>query len=924
MNSIFENISDLIFVVDYNGGILFQSASVKLVLGYSEDELSGQKIFSFINQEDSQALKYAFRQVQLKEGVGKRVEFNIQSKFGNIVCLEAEANNQLNNPDVEAIIITCRIITERKKNELALIQKSRLLEAIAKSSAFFVSDIEWVEILRNVCDQISPLLDIDRAYFFESISNPVKGKLVFKQIVEWVKDSVESQMNNAELQAFDLSEYDELLKCLLKNDLFITNVEDIISIKLKEHLSIQNIASLVVMPVLVRGKLRGFLGFDACYKKRIWTSDEIATLKLLVSVMAASLEARLFKEELLLNNKRYQYIAQATNDILWEYNPDGQVTKYWGSGFQQIFGDQSMSIERSKEERDSLIHSNDRKRVILSFDSFIQTSGEFWEETYLYKGIDGSYIYILDRAMSLKNSAGTIQSVIGSMRNITFIKEQESQRNFLLFVTNCFKLNSTTRDSLKCIIEKSAKLMGAEYTEAWEVDFSGESLLYKAKWGRDGKRVFKNAFVISRMSQEGGLISECWNREMVLWEPGLKQSKFLVEKEAGEAGFVAMLCVPLVYKSEVVAIFTFYFSSSHQFSEKYISFFHDLSGQLGEMLVQKQLENQLSTFFDHSPALLCITSGAKFVKVNRSFSKLLGYSEAELLERSFYDFLHPEDKLHNAISTEMAPDIRMLQRFQNRYLSKDGRVIWLEWTSIFSDDNNLSYSIAYDITKERELEKQLEKERRDRVNEVAEAAILAQEHEKEELAKELHDNVNQILATSLMYLSLIRITDAKQSDNLSQAISAVRESIKEIRQLSHALSSANLNDHDLHFALINLFAVIKESKGIEVRHEIDMFLSGNLSHKLKVNIYRIIQEQFNNIYKHAHADFVIIELFSENGWVILRIKDNGVGKDAEKFESGIGLLNIRSRVDLFNGKLKVNTAIDKGFELIAYFIDRSS
>lgn len=332
----------------------------------------------------------------------------------------------------------------------------------------------------------------------------------------------------------------------------------------------------------------------------------------------------------------------------------------------------------------------------------------------------------------------------------------------------------------------------------------------------------------------------------------------------------------------------------------------------------------MSTFFDHSPALLCITSGAKFVKVNRSFSKLLGYSEAELLERSFYDFLHPEDKLHNAISTEMSPDIRMLQRFQNRYLSKDGRIIWLEWTSVFSDDNNLSYSIAYDITKERELEKQLEKERRDRVNEVAEAAILAQEHEKEELAKELHDNVNQILATSLMYLSLIRITDAKQSDNLSQAISAVRESIKEIRQLSHALSSANLNDHDLHFALINLFAVIKESKGIEVRHEIDMFLSGNLSHKLKVNIYRIIQEQFNNIYKHAHADFVIIELFSENGWVILRIKDNGVGKDAEKFESGIGLLNIRSRVDLFNGKLKVNTAIDKGFELIAYFIDRSS
>ncbi len=920
--SIFTNISDLVTVVDIAGNILFQSASVKLVLGYSEGELSGRKVFDFISQDEVAIVKQAFRRAQVTDGVGERVELNIKSKFGNTICLEAQANNQLSNPDVEAIIITCRVITERKRNELALIQKSKLLEAITKSSSFFVSEIEWTDILRNVFDQIGPLLDVDRAYFFEAIKVGTNEQPLYKQIVEWVKDPTSAQIDNPELQAFDLTAHSEMNDKLQKDELFISDVENIFSEELKEHLSSQDIASLMVVPVFVREKLKGFMGFDACHVKRHWSNDEVSTLKLLVSIIAASFEARMVKDELMLNNKRYEYIAQATDDILWEYSVADTVTRYWGSGFRHVFGHQWLSNTRTIDERSMLIHADDRKRVIDSFDHFLQVGGDFWEESYRYKKTDGSYVYILDKAMALRNSEGVVQSVIGSMRNITSLKEEELQRSFLLFVNNCFKTNNTTRDVLRCVIDSAAHMLEAQYAEAWEVDVSGEQLLYKAKWSFNGKEVFNKPFVITRLNQEKGVIGECWKSKSIIWQPALEHSKFLKKKEAAEAGLESLLCVPLNCKGQVVAILTFYFSSPELLAKSYIKFFEETNQQLGELLVQKQLEVQLNTFFDHSPALLSITSGTKFVKVNRSFTELLGYSEQELLERPFHDFLHPDDILSTINATEFLAEKGSVNRFKNRYLSKDGRVIWLEWTSAFLDDNNLSYSIAYDITKERALEMQLEKERRDRVNEVAEAAILAQEHEKEELARELHDNVNQILATSLMYLSLVKITDSKQQDSLGLAIAAVKESIKEIRQLSHALSSANLNDHDLHFALVNLFSIVKESKGIEVRHEIDLLLSGNFSHKLKLNIYRIIQEQFNNIYKHAHASLVVIEIFMDEEWIVLRIKDNGIGKSADKFESGIGLLNIRSRVDLFNGKMEVNTGIGQGFELIAYFIDR--
>jgi PAS domain S-box-containing protein len=921
--SIFTNISDLVTVVNIEGKILFQSASVRTLLGYSEAELSGKKVFEFIPVEEVGILKQAFKNAKANSGIGSPVELSIKSKFGTLVYLEAQANNQLGNPDIEAIIITCRVITDRKKNEKALIQKSKLLEAITKSSSIFVSDVEWTDILQNVFHQIAPLLEVDRAYFFEAIQQSgINDRHMYKQVVEWAKDPSISELHNPELQAFDLAMHAELSDKLLNDELFVADVADIVEGDFRKLLESQDIASVIVMPVFVRAKLKGFMGFDACYVKRLWSGDEIATLKLLVSVVAAAIDARIVKDELQLNNKRYEYIAQATDDILWEYYVADKITRYWGSGFRHVFGYQWLSNTRTIDERIMLIHPDDRDKVISSFEDFLRTGGEFWEESYRYKKMDGSYVYILDKAMALKNSEGVVQSVIGSMRDITFLKEQELQRSFLLFANNCFKTNTTTSAVLACVIDNAAHMVGAQYAEAWEVDVSGEQLLYKAKWSATGEDVFKKPFVITRLNQEKGVIGECWKTKSIIWQPGLENSKFLKKQEAADAGLRSLLCVPLLCKDQVVAILTFFYSTPEQLSKNFITFFEQVNQQLGELLVQKQLEIQLNTFFDHSPALLCITSGTKFIKVNSSFSRLLGYSEQELLERPFHDFLHPDDILSTINATEFLLKKGTVHRFKNRYVTKDGKIIWLEWNSAFLDDNNISYSIAYDVTKERVLEMQLEKERRDRVNEVAEAAILAQEHEKEELARELHDNVNQILATSLMYLSLVKISDKKQHDNLNQAIAAVKESIKEIRQLSHALSSANLNDHDLHFALINLFSIIKESKGIEVRHEIDLLLSGNFSHKLKLNIYRIIQEQFNNIYKHAQASLVVIEIFTDEDWIVLRIKDNGIGKNAEKFESGIGLLNIRSRVDLFNGKMEVNTAIGQGFELIAYFIDR--
>jgi signal transduction histidine kinase len=85
-------------------------------------------------------------------------------------------------------------------------------------------------------------------------------------------------------------------------------------------------------------------------------------------------------------------------------------------------------------------------------------------------------------------------------------------------------------------------------------------------------------------------------------------------------------------------------------------------------------------------------------------------------------------------------------------------------------------------------------------------------------------------------------------------------------------------------------------------------------------IYRIVQEQLNNIVKYASAESVLISIEIEPPTVVVTIRDDGIGFEPDKLESGIGLKNIRGRLNLFNGNLEIISAIGKGCELRSEFL----
>ena len=88
-----------------------------------------------------------------------------------------------------------------------------------------------------------------------------------------------------------------------------------------------------------------------------------------------------------------------------------------------------------------------------------------------------------------------------------------------------------------------------------------------------------------------------------------------------------------------------------------------------------------------------------------------------------------------------------------------------------------------------------------------------------------------------------------------------------------------------------------------------------LDDKLQLTIFRIVQEQVNNILKHARATHAIINLSRAEDHITLIISDDGVGCDISKEEKGVGIINIKSRADLYNGKVTVTTKPAEGFQL---------
>ncbi|MBK6949292.1 MAG: tetratricopeptide repeat protein [Haliscomenobacter sp.] len=197
------------------------------------------------------------------------------------------------------------------------------------------------------------------------------------------------------------------------------------------------------------------------------------------------------------------------------------------------------------------------------------------------------------------------------------------------------------------------------------------------------------------------------------------------------------------------------------------------------------------------------------------------------------------------------------------------------------------------------------------------AVIEAQEGERQRVARELHDGVAQeLLAVSLGIKTVGRKLEKQalpEADMVRELDSKLEFLGTEVRQMSHVMLPPTLKQHGLAPSLELLVRSIEQHAGFKVNLDMDP-LPIRLEERVELGLYRIVQELLHNIFKHAQAGQVAIQLRQIEDQVLLRVEDNGVGFDFEsaRQKGTMGILNVLSRVHTLGGQFVTESAVPRG------------
>ena len=211
---------------------------------------------------------------------------------------------------------------------------------------------------------------------------------------------------------------------------------------------------------------------------------------------------------------------------------------------------------------------------------------------------------------------------------------------------------------------------------------------------------------------------------------------------------------------------------------------------------------------------------------------------------------------------------------------------------------------------------------------LAAEVIKAQEAERQRVARELHDETSQALATLIISLDLIEAQVAPEQKGLASGLAEIKSlttrMLESIRQLAYDLRPTMLDDLGLVPAVRWCMKSHLEKMGIEV-HLDSVGFDQRLDPELETAVYRIVQESITNIAKHAKARHVQIELRADDSAVTASIEDDGVGFDVDRVlnssarECGLGLFGMQERALVLDGRLDYHSIPGFGTRITAVF-----
>jgi signal transduction histidine kinase len=248
---------------------------------------------------------------------------------------------------------------------------------------------------------------------------------------------------------------------------------------------------------------------------------------------------------------------------------------------------------------------------------------------------------------------------------------------------------------------------------------------------------------------------------------------------------------------------------------------------------------------------------------------------------------------------------------QKAQVAKKNTIIWaIAGLSALMALLGYSYYRRYRLKKEKELQQEVMHQQ----DMAARSVLLAEENERRRIAAELHDGVGQIMSAARMNLdAIVRELQPLATDKLvklERVVNLVDEGCKEVRAVSHSMMPNALLKKGLASALHDFIQKI-DQQVIKTQLHIEG-LQERLSPETESVLYRVIQECVNNVIKHSGANQLDISVIHEKDSVDVTIEDNGKGFNVQEVVQGIGLQNIRARIQFLKGTLDIESSPGRG------------
>lgn len=593
------------------------------------------------------------------------------------------------------------------------------------------------------------------------------------------------------------------------------------------------------------------------------------------------------QQALQISNERFHFVSMATSDIVWDWNmATGDL--YINQSFTRVFGyELDDTVSPSQLWRDSL-YPEDRERILASQAAAIQSpSVSFWEDSYRFVKKCGEIAYVTDRAVIIRDGEGRAVRMVGAAQDITERRRQERRLEFMAKATSEVIWE-------RALDEEVVEVNGEKLRQMTGYDIGG-NYTTRAFW-----RDKTHPDDLPRLRE---------NRDYAL----LHDFEFYVQEYRFRKADGTWLYV----KDRIHVI--------KNDAGKVVRLIGALEDITTERLTEKAIvESEISyrQLFNNAP-LPCMILDAEsfqFLDVNSSTLEHYGYSREEFLRMSLLDIRPVEElpksfkaisrlNLHNKVSLGVIT-----------HIIKGGKKILVEATvsRINYKGQHAYLATVHDVTEMLRLQSELTREKINHQKDITKAIIETQEKERSEIGKELHDNVNQMLTTAKLYVENMTYYPEQGAQFAARSVNILQDSINEIRRLSRALVTPTIRDVGFKDTLGELVASYLELHLFKV-HTSFHFDEAAVPKGVKLTIYRILQEAFNNTVKYAQASRVQVVIRCSAHTLKLVYIDDGLGFDPATVKRGIGLQNIQNRTDAYRGQVLVRSAPGAGCTLKILF-----